>query len=264
MKKIRWFFAEFFVVVSGVLVAFILNSWWMNIKEHDREKAYLRQIYQDLSVTMGYVEKAQSEERKRVYGGSQFIRSFHSDTLIADSTYIQWTFSLMSFNPGEKVSTTLSSLMTTGDIQLVGNDSLRNGLVNTTEKLDEYYKRSTIVGYDWLLPNFKTLAKLVEADRMILSTFDKESIKVASADSLSIAPNPGIFEKPEPLNWAQITGDKTFRHELFYAYIGHQNMLRAHNEMMEKLEELELALSAELKDRELWNENMERLKSGEN
>jgi hypothetical protein len=256
MKKIRWFFAEYFVVVSGVLVAFILNSWWLSIKEQDREKAYLRQIYQDLSATITYVEKAQKEERARTHAGAQFVRSLHSDTLIADSTYVKWTFTLMSYSPGEKVSTTLSSLMTTGDIQLVGNDSLRTGLVTTTEKLNEYNKNTSTIGCEWLLPNFDELSEKVEATRMVLASADEKRMEGASRDSLNFVPHPQNFIRPEPLDWAGLTKDKEFRHELFYSYIGHRNMLGAHSEILEQLGLLEAALKAELKDRDLWRDDM--------
>jgi len=38
MRKVKWFLAEFFVVVSGVIVVFVINNLWQDFKDVNREK----------------------------------------------------------------------------------------------------------------------------------------------------------------------------------------------------------------------------------
>ncbi len=52
MNKVKWYLGEFFVVVCAVLVAFILNSWWIGIKEKNQEEKYLAQIDQDSLISV--------------------------------------------------------------------------------------------------------------------------------------------------------------------------------------------------------------------
>ena len=42
--KVRWFAAEYFIVVLGVLTAVALNAWWVGMQERDLETRSLREL----------------------------------------------------------------------------------------------------------------------------------------------------------------------------------------------------------------------------
>jgi hypothetical protein len=46
---LRWFAAEFLVVLSGVLVALIVNAWWTQRSDIQAERSYLTYLVSDLS-----------------------------------------------------------------------------------------------------------------------------------------------------------------------------------------------------------------------
>ena len=49
---VRWFGAEFLVVVTGILVALALNAWWGSRQDAAREQAYVRQLRAELAVSV--------------------------------------------------------------------------------------------------------------------------------------------------------------------------------------------------------------------
>jgi hypothetical protein len=58
--RARWFAAEFFVVITGVLVALGLQAWYQNRQDRAREGVYLTQIVADLRETESRIARADS------------------------------------------------------------------------------------------------------------------------------------------------------------------------------------------------------------
>jgi hypothetical protein len=85
MTKIKWFLGEFLVVVCGVLVAFMLNSWWIAIKEKTQEENYLIQIESDISETIVNIDKAINSQTGRCKAAVVLIRAVYSKELPLDS-----------------------------------------------------------------------------------------------------------------------------------------------------------------------------------
>jgi hypothetical protein len=75
MKGLKWIFPEFLVVVTGVLVAFALNSWWMDMKDQKKEEAYLTQVLQDVDMSIELVENAIELQTTFTYSTSEMLKA---------------------------------------------------------------------------------------------------------------------------------------------------------------------------------------------
>jgi len=53
----RWFAAEFLVVVSGVLVALLINAWWAGTQDAVREARALERLYEESQATVVYLSR---------------------------------------------------------------------------------------------------------------------------------------------------------------------------------------------------------------
>lgn len=54
--RLRWFAAEFLVVVSGVLVALLLNAWWAGRQEAAREAQLLGRLHEESETVVRYFQ----------------------------------------------------------------------------------------------------------------------------------------------------------------------------------------------------------------
>jgi len=150
-SSLRWFLAEFVVVVSGILVALALTSWAADQRDHARERSYLRQLNVDLEASEKILVEAEKFFRVRAEASARVVHRFWRDDLaVDDSTLLDLALPRSSrrFNP---VLGTANALMTTGDLNLVRNDKLRtqlvtyldsmNSLLDDIRRFDETYYR---------------------------------------------------------------------------------------------------------------------------
>jgi hypothetical protein len=114
-------FAEFTVIVSGVLLALAADSWWERHREQGRARKYLQQLLVDFR-----------ETDSRIRG-----------TIAGDSLTLEWVNSVVNrafrgvlpkvdsldlptgYNQFRPLTGTLTALLQGGELHLLGNDSLR-------------------------------------------------------------------------------------------------------------------------------------------
>ena len=155
-QRMRWFGAEFLVVLTGVLVALAFNAWWVSRHDAGRERAYLRQIRAEL------VRTEQELDTEIAYDAELFRRAarLHDAFFAVPAPPIDslrgW-FNTDHADP-EPLLGTLRAIVSTGDLHLVRDDSVRAALVWLAERAGYYDQRlrrweSVVVGsFDELLP----------------------------------------------------------------------------------------------------------------
>lgn len=237
MKKIRWFFAEFLVVVTGVLVAFALNSWWMDVKEDRKEEAYLRQIKLDIEASISVVERSVTYARRTTHAASKLLSYTFSDSLPPDSVLNDFALIAMSYEPGSLIQGTLLSLVNSGDLQLIGNDSIRTELIALEGELHNYEGLRRHVSADMLLPAFKEFSSTASPYDINFGEAPDSIISIARADTLIPIPDEGHFVRPPQLDWQALYAKDDFRDKLGFLYVSHTNLLRAHSNAVTALEE---------------------------
>lgn len=125
---LRWFGAEFLVVVTGVLVALAVGAWWQGRQNTAKEAAYLRQLVADLGQTEQAAHDTDAFLRPADRAGSRLWLAFYTadppprDTLLAWAERAMWTASV------RPVTGTAEALVATGDLALIRDDSLRTAI----------------------------------------------------------------------------------------------------------------------------------------
>lgn len=192
----RWFGAEFLVVVTGVLVALALNAWWANRQDRSKERFYLRQLVADLAET----ERASDQMDRRMVpferAPRRLAQAYFLTNLPPRDSIVAWASVAPVHFPISPVLGTVEAMVTTGDIGLVRDDSLRIAIVSY---LDE--TRSNIRGYhEWqqlLLQHtsmYGSLAPVAEvfADQIGPSALDS----LDRADLWRVLVPPGVDIEP--------------------------------------------------------------------
>lgn len=129
-SSVKWFLAEFTVVVSGVLVALILNALYNQSQKEDRETAYLKQLKTELDESVAALESVNEYSKASSRCVERIIQQYWQvNPEQVDSLKI-WMMAAHQYAPLALSTGTLNGLMTTGDIALISNDSLRTQIVN--------------------------------------------------------------------------------------------------------------------------------------
>ena len=238
MKKLKWFFAEFLVVVTGVLMAFLLNSWWINIQDNVKQTRYLDQIEGEITETISIIEVAKDSQTKRFQALVLLVRAVYTDPehLPSDSVLASNALKGMSFNPGSQVSATLKSMVSTGDLQLIENDSLRSLLVTAIEKLGNYDKATSQQTFQWMVSSYEKFANEIGVFDMLMSEISVEDLERASADSISFVPSPDLFKRPPSINWPELLNRPSFKRALENLFLAHSNLKRNHEEVLNEMQ----------------------------
>lgn len=122
---LRWFAAEFLVVVTGVLVALALGAWWQDRENRRLERSYLRQLAADLARNEQLARSTAEASGRRILAGTRLQEAFRSATPAPPDSLDRWLSELFTATLLHPRTGTLDALIDTGDLNLVRSDSLR-------------------------------------------------------------------------------------------------------------------------------------------
>ena len=125
---VRWFAAEFLVVVTGVLVALSVQSCYKRREERRSETSYLRQLASDLRQNEVRLARNLLEDSITISKALGMLRFMRSDGPLRPLDSLIWWASI-STPTLDVVTGTLSALTQTGDIRLIRSDALRGDIL---------------------------------------------------------------------------------------------------------------------------------------
>ncbi|HEX2187649.1 MAG TPA: hypothetical protein VHG51_02065 [Longimicrobiaceae bacterium] len=128
---------EFATIVAGVLCALAAQAWWEGRQERGREHDYLRQLLADTRENERRLEAAIAEDEATHANLRRLVGALHGPgALPPGDSLMRWMVRSGSASDFQPVSGTLGALLTTGDLRLVRNDSLRALLVSYAAGLE--------------------------------------------------------------------------------------------------------------------------------
>jgi hypothetical protein len=117
--------AEFAVIVTGVLIALAVDSWWERQQERNHAEEYLKQLLVDFEETEGRLRATIAADTKRLEGVNSAIdRALRGPWPPADSLELP-----TGYNYFEPLTGTLAALIQGGDLRLLRSDSIRFELI---------------------------------------------------------------------------------------------------------------------------------------
>ena len=134
--RLRWFAAEFLIVVTGILVALALNAWFQGRQDEERATNYLKRIDRDLDLMIRDANFAAAYERRQTADGL-YAYSVLSHVSTADERQ-RASLALAHLLVRRTLPVhdgTYRDLISTGDMRLV-SDQLRDELVDYYDEAD--------------------------------------------------------------------------------------------------------------------------------
>jgi hypothetical protein len=123
---LRWFAAEFLVVLSGVLVALIVNAWWTQRSDIQAERSYLTYLVSDLSEAERNVAHVDSTTRRTDVASAMLERAYYMPVYPPADSLMRWLYVADSYSTVTIPTGTAEALVSTGSLRLIRDDSLRS------------------------------------------------------------------------------------------------------------------------------------------
>ena len=117
--RIRWFAAEYVIVVAGVLTAVAIAGWANRRQDIAHERAYLQQLRADLTTTESLLAAADSILAPRDRAGALFVQSFYAQDRAPSDSLAVWLYRSYWIEGPRPVMGTAQALITTGDLRLL-------------------------------------------------------------------------------------------------------------------------------------------------
>lgn len=134
---LRWFAAEFLVVVSGVLVALALNAWWSGQQSAAQEEVYLLQLAEELAQAETRFERSLDNTTNQLHTIQSLLIAFTAPDA-ADPDSIQLWLAQAGFHNVPFLSLGVARGLASGDISVVRDDSIRTALFGFLELAGQY------------------------------------------------------------------------------------------------------------------------------
>ena len=121
---------ELVIVVVGVVIGFQVTAWGQERANHDKEQTYLRQLAADLAETERLIVREDSSRYARTFPSARkLLRSFGHDPKPPADSILVWFPRVWRIGFLRPVLGTASSLVSSGNIDLIRDDSLRSAII---------------------------------------------------------------------------------------------------------------------------------------
>ena len=229
---LRWFLAEFLVVVLGILVALGLNAWWTDRLERAQEMELLMGLRSEISANLDLFDRTADLHRETIDQARQLL-SFTGpaptdfDPAAIDSLLFPVLSEIPSFHPamGE-----VKAMLGAGQLGLIQNDRLRTAVAGWPGALELLRETEDEMRSDVLHGFYPYMI-----DRIPLVTMDR---------------NVGFIDTPRPSRFTQdyalLLSDVTFENHVENRWVMARFILQDGEPVRELLGEILQLINAEL------------------
>jgi hypothetical protein len=138
-KYLKYAVGEIVLVMVGILLALQVNNWNEYLKDRKKEKHILIELHKDFKKNLESFVPVKTSQTNTLKSGEIVFRNIHKLHLESarDSVFKHTTnmFGGYSYHPSNGV---VESLISSGDFNLISNDTLRKYLVSWNDVLTNY------------------------------------------------------------------------------------------------------------------------------
>jgi hypothetical protein len=166
-KKIWHYFFEFLMLFLAVFCGFIAENWREQLREHQREKEFIRSIVEDIKSDTLHSNRT-ILQLKRIKSGIDSVLIMLSSPEIVDNSndaYKLWTknLGLEVFVSNDR---TIQQLKSSGELRLIRNKAVSDRIMDYEQTLKKYDTQSNLM-YNAVLEvtNYSQLFDFISLDK---------------------------------------------------------------------------------------------------
>jgi len=145
-EKIWHYFFEFLMLFLAVFCGFIAENWREQLKEHQREKEFIRSIVEDLKSDTLQSDKILVQLRSTNTGIDSVLNALSSTEIIENSNNANrlWTKNLdiRAFISNDR---TIQQLKNSGELRLIRNKAVSDRIMKYDQTVKNYYQQSNFM-----------------------------------------------------------------------------------------------------------------------
>ena len=136
-KYFIYAFGEIILVVIGILIALQINNSNENRKLRNQDLHYLENLKTDLNLNIAELDKYIAVRNSRIESANKVLEHFEGKSLTDLNDFAFHTTNIYIWQKFSQHDNTFQELTNSGNLALISNDSIKNGLLN----LQALYKK---------------------------------------------------------------------------------------------------------------------------
>ncbi|MBT8270801.1 MAG: hypothetical protein KJO25_02025 [Bacteroidia bacterium] len=136
-KYFKYAIGEILLVVIGILIALQINNWNEARKQRDKEVHYLNNLKTDLNLNIAEIDNYIDVRNSRIESANIVLEHFEGKPLTNLNDFAFHTTNIYIWQKFSQHDNTFQELTNSGNLALISNDSIKNGLLN----LEALYKK---------------------------------------------------------------------------------------------------------------------------
>ena len=229
---LKWFAAEFMVVVAGILVALGLQAWWQNRQDSARSAEYQRQILVDVRATELTLRKSIEADRSLYANTKLLSTALYASENPTDAQALQWLRSHSGWITDPRpILGNVNALIQTGEIRLVSNPAARSAIISY----------ASIMKTSWEDRDAQS-ARMVRANELALARLEAAKLPPLLAEPSEdgeYAPGDLQDYSPKYLDaWPRLRADDQFRAAQQWRLFSYSNIAYYNQEMLDATTDL--------------------------
>ena len=250
VREQNWFAVvlELLIVVVGVVIGFQVTAWGQSQEDRSRERTYLRQIVTDLAETERLIAAEDSIRYDTVIPSARrLIRSFgHEPKPPADSV-LAWFPSAWRYGFLRPLLGTASALISSGNIDLIQDDSLRSAIVAYVDLNEELMEEQRLYR-DNVEAAGQRISSRVDISEWVFTTTSDSTREARSRRPGYVGLYPvGNWSSPIPMDVDAFYADPTMYTSAWSLGIELKHIADTHRQMRESAVSLREHIDTEIR-----------------
>lgn len=166
VKDQNWFAVglDFFIVVTGILIAFQITNWSEAQKADVLEREYLERLREDIALSAEQARESIDSQENKLASQRILLQALSTCTLNDDirPDVVDGIFRIAQFEPPSLRRGVIDELQSTGRMGIITNISLRQDLTEILATQESY---SDVL--DYIVERFSSQAAYIDARRVI-------------------------------------------------------------------------------------------------
>jgi hypothetical protein len=235
---LKWFGAEFLVVVAGILVALGLQAWWQDRQDASRGAEYERQLLSDVRETQRSLRESIVIDRAHSQVTNVLARALYTPGTPTRGQALGWLQSYSGWTADPRpVLGNVNALIQTGEIRLVSNPTLRRAIISYASVMETTWEDRRAQTERMIRANDLSLGRLEAADVPPFLVPPSEAGTYAAEDLQDYLP-------AYMAAWSRLRADGQFRTAQQWRLFAYSNIAFYNQEMLSATTRLRKDLEA--------------------